>query len=132
MASLPSLRAEYAKNILYKHALRKYNAHHDLGDDNSHLPQEPPKIEPNGNGPTGKIGIIGAGAAGLQVALALLWAGYTDFEILEASDRVGGRAYTVAFPDDSEHPCPHNFYDAGAMRIPEIAAMDRYAYSSNT
>src|SRR6201997_3701813 len=45
------------------------------------------------------VAIIGAGAAGLGAAHALLNSGLT-FIILEARDRVGGRGYTVqAAPD---------------------------------
>lgn len=35
--------------------------------------------------------IVGAGAAGLTAAFTLLQEGFTDFKILEASDRLGGR-----------------------------------------
>lgn len=42
--------------------------------------------------------VIGAGAAGLMAALELTAAGY-DVEVIEARERVGGRAHTVRFPD---------------------------------
>jgi hypothetical protein len=70
---------------------------------------------------TGRVCIIGAGAAGLYTAMMLKFLGI-DFDIVEASDHVGGRCATHSFngygPD-----CPHNYYDMGAMRIPEIASM---------
>jgi monoamine oxidase len=46
------------------------------------------------------------------------------YEILEASDRVGGRVYTYDFPADST--TAHNYYDVGAMRIPDVPAMKMY------
>ncbi|KAI9256492.1 hypothetical protein BDA99DRAFT_561940 [Phascolomyces articulosus] len=60
-----------------------------------------------------KIGIIGAGAAGLFSAYLLEQAGFTNYEILEASDRVGGRIQTVYFDDSAVH-----YQELGAMRIP--------------
>ncbi|KAK4640490.1 hypothetical protein QC761_0092520 [Podospora bellae-mahoneyi] len=45
-----------------------------------------------------------------------------DFDILEASDHVGGRCATHSFvgvgPD-----CAHDYYDMGAMRVPNIGSM---------
>ena len=117
-----SLRAQYAKHILERHVLRKFNAHHDQPADNAELPERPP-ADGIADGPAGRVCIVGAGTAGLQVALLLLHCGFNDFDILEASDRVGGRAYTYNFAPDPT--CPHNYYDAGAMRIPEIDAMKR-------
>ena len=43
-----------------------------------------------------KIGIIGAGVGGLYAAMMLQSLGI-DFEILEASERVGGRLYTQTY-----------------------------------
>ena len=42
-----------------------------------------------------KIVIIGAGIAGVSAATTLVNAGFTDFVILEATDRVGGRIWTI-------------------------------------
>ncbi|XP_019562631.3 spermine oxidase [Aedes albopictus] len=44
-----------------------------------------------------KIVIVGAGAAGLAAATKLFENGLTDFVILEATDRIGGRIWTVPF-----------------------------------
>jgi len=58
-----------------------------------------------------KVGIIGAGAAGLYAAV-LLDSLEIDYDILEASDRVGGRIFTHRFnetawsqstPDDPDY-----------------------------
>lgn len=44
-----------------------------------------------------KVIIIGAGVSGVSAACELLKSGFTDFIILEASDRIGGRIHTVKF-----------------------------------
>lgn len=41
-----------------------------------------------------KVAIIGAGIAGISVAEKLTSHGFTDFRILEASERIGGRIWT--------------------------------------
>lgn len=43
-----------------------------------------------------------------------------SYEILEASNRIGGRVFTHRFSDD-----PGDYYDAGAMRFPDTPIMDR-------
>lgn len=58
------------------------------------------------------------------------------YEILEATDRIGGRLYTHKFelptPKDGENEDPelakikdHLYYDVGAMRFPENDVMKR-------
>ena len=96
-----------------------------------------------------KVGIIGAGAAGLYTAM-LLDSLDIDYDIHEASDRIGGRIFTYRFdqeawdnstPDDPEY---YDYYvcwqtsftipwtslliqvqDVGAMRFPPMPYMDR-------
>ncbi|KAI8170920.1 hypothetical protein K4K49_006448 [Colletotrichum sp. SAR 10_70] len=82
-----------------------------------------------------KVGIIGAGAAGLFTALALDWINDTierykgagklkiEYEILEAAskDRFGGRLFTHHFSKDGIH----DYYDVGAMRFPDNEVMSR-------
>ncbi|KAJ3962549.1 hypothetical protein N0V92_000715 [Colletotrichum tropicale] len=82
-----------------------------------------------------KVGIVGAGAAGLFTALTLDWINDTiekykgvgklkiEYEILEAAseDRFGGRLYTHHFSKDGTH----DYYDVGAMRFPENDVMQR-------
>lgn len=81
-----------------------------------------------------KVGIVGAGVAGLFTALALDWINDTieknvgpgqlniTYDILEAAseDRFGGRLYTHHFSDGV-----HDYYDVGAMRFPQNKIMDR-------
>lgn len=77
-----------------------------------------------------KVGIIGAGAAGLFTGLIFDFLnrelgehGFEiSYDILEAGteDRVGGRLYTYYFSDK-----PHDYYDVGAMRFPENPMMKR-------
>lgn len=64
-----------------------------------------------------KIIILGAGMAGLVAASLLMTAGH-DITILEATDRVGGRVYTLRgdFKDGQ-------YLEAGAMRIPHTHSL---------
>ncbi|KUI69395.1 hypothetical protein VM1G_04950 [Cytospora mali] len=83
-----------------------------------------------------KVGIVGAGAAGLYAAVLLDSLGI-DYDIYEASDRIGGRIYTYRFDqetwDDStpEDPAYYDYYDVGAMRFPPLPYMDRVIGSAN-
>ena len=97
----------------------------------------------NGDKPTSsetpKVAIVGAWIAGLYTALILEYL-KIDFEILESSDRVGGRIRTHYFPTDPPKNPPknppkddkdnkyllHQYYDIGAMRFPKVPTMDRY------
>lgn len=68
-----------------------------------------------------KVGIIGAGVAGLFTALLFDWLNSNvtglgiDYDLIEAAgeDRLGGRLYTYKFSD-----ALHDYYDVGAMRFP--------------
>ncbi|CAA7261987.1 unnamed protein product [Cyclocybe aegerita] len=60
-----------------------------------------------------KVGIIGAGVGGLYAAL-MLQSLDIPFEILERSDRVGGRLWTKKFEQGGRY----DYYDVGAMRFP--------------
>ncbi|KAL5496076.1 hypothetical protein ACEPAH_3169 [Sanghuangporus vaninii] len=66
----------------------------------------------------GKVAIIGAGIGGLYAAM-LLRDKAIPFEILEASDRYGGRLYTHTFSG-----VEHDYYDVGAMRFPKTPLMN--------
>jgi hypothetical protein len=68
-----------------------------------------------GNGP---VGIIGAGMAGLRAAMLLQKIGI-PFEIIEASNRIGGRAFTHSWDPDTEF----DYFDVGPMRYPECPSM---------
>ncbi|KAI0410483.1 FAD/NAD(P)-binding domain-containing protein [Xylaria grammica] len=67
----------------------------------------------------GKVCIVGAGIAGLYIAMILDKLGIT-YDILEANSRVGGRVYTHKFSEN-----PHDYCDIGAMRFPKIPIMNR-------
>ena len=57
----------------------------------------------------------------------LQFIGFTNITVLEASSRIGGRAYTYQFK--AGDGCYHNYYDVGAMRIPCIDTQLRYFQS---
>jgi uncharacterized protein with NAD-binding domain and iron-sulfur cluster len=73
------------------------------------------------------IGIVGAGMAGIYTAFILdrLAIPGLSYEILEGSDRAGGRVYTHRFSEQR-----HDYYEVGAMRFPKIDSMKRCAPSS--
>lgn len=71
----------------------------------------------------GKVGILGAGAAGLYAAIILESIGI-ECEILESSCRPGGRLHTHYF-DEEKNPKKYQYYDVGAMRYPLIPIMHR-------
>ncbi|KAK2016840.1 flavin-containing amine oxidoreductase [Colletotrichum eremochloae] len=78
-----------------------------------------------------RVGIVGAGVAGLFTALLLEWICENvkglkiDYDIFEASDktRCGGRLFTHYF--DNPPKRVHDYYDVGAMRFPDNPIMDR-------
>ncbi|KAM0541140.1 hypothetical protein ACHAPJ_013357 [Fusarium lateritium] len=125
------LRIAYAKHLLNGH-LRRLRAKLHVGVDHS----DPLPSKRFGHpAPTGglddilskiseykgRVVIVGAGATGLYLAMMLKYFKVPNVDIYEASDRIGGRCYTYNFSDDAD--CAHNYYDIGAMRIPEIPAM---------
>lgn len=124
-----SLRAAIARKIL-KIYVQKEQSKQRHGSSNAAPDWESEELPlfsigppPKGpiKAPPGKVCIIGAGMAGLVVANGLKQIGKYDFDIVEAlPDRVGGRVYTQTFQDLKT---PHNYYDVGAMRIPDIPAM---------
>ncbi|KAF8534739.1 hypothetical protein BDD12DRAFT_858949 [Trichophaea hybrida] len=65
--------------------------------------------------------IVGAGVSGLYAAM-ILDSLKIDYEILEASDRYGGRCFTYKFSETENY---HDYFDVGAMRFPDISTMDR-------
>ncbi|TPX13329.1 uncharacterized protein E0L32_006302 [Thyridium curvatum] len=85
---------------------------------------------PSPQGTNMKVGIVGAGAAGLYAAM-LLDSLNIDYDIHEASDRIGGRIFTYRFDqaawDQStpKDPAYYDYYDVGAMRFPPMPYMDR-------
>ncbi|OAA47548.1 L-amino acid oxidase [Metarhizium rileyi] len=69
-----------------------------------------------------KVCIIGAGVAGLYIAMILddLAIPNLTYQIVEASPRIGGRIYTHHFSNDK-----HDYYDVGAARFPYTQPMAR-------
>ncbi|KAK2019182.1 L-amino acid oxidase [Colletotrichum eremochloae] len=124
-----SMRAAYAKACLETYLRAKYSANNNdnkypkaplpSGEQVTMQVAEGFKGEPQAY--DGDVCIVGAGISGLYVAMMLKYLGIKNVDVLEASDRVGGRCYTYSFPEKPE--CKHNYYDVGAMRIPDIPAM---------
>ncbi|KAI9573041.1 hypothetical protein HD554DRAFT_2167323 [Boletus coccyginus] len=75
--------------------------------------------------PEKKVGILGAGIGGLYTAL-ILDSLDIEYEILEASDRIGGRIFTYRFPNGGKY----DYYDAGAMRFPLPKKDDQGRYKN--
>jgi protoporphyrinogen oxidase len=79
-----------------------------------------------------KVAIIGAGAAGLFTAMIFDYLNdrfpglNVKYELLEGEqERSGGRLFTYKFPQqtDQPKPGPHDYYDVGAMRFPDVKTM---------
>lgn len=94
----------------------------------------------NPNGKPIRVGILGAGIAGLVAAYELQRAGYA-VQVFEANDRVGGRVWTVrggdtvvqdGRPDQQCSFDPGLYLNAGAARLPtHHHAIHGYARSLN-
>ena len=62
------------------------------------------------------IGVVGGGMSGLYSTLLLQHhIPGVNVSVFEADNRVGGSVYTYKFS-----PEPHQYFEAGAMRIPDI------------
>ncbi|RWS20046.1 hypothetical protein B4U80_12166, partial [Leptotrombidium deliense] len=68
-----------------------------------------------------KVGVVGAGIAGLYTALLLQELGI-DYEILEASEKIGGRLETHYFDKNESY----NYVEIGGMRFPKVPEFDRF------
>lgn len=92
----------------------------DAGGDDT--PSGPDSTVPSpDHGDKHRICIVGAGVAGLFIAMILdsLEIPGLEYDLLEASDRAGGRMLTHHFSKEK-----HDYYDIGAMRFPKIHIMD--------
>ncbi|KAK2738947.1 hypothetical protein FQN57_006741 [Myotisia sp. PD_48] len=63
-----------------------------------------------------KVAIVGGGMAGLMTYLNLKTSGFENLEIIEASNRIGGRVRTEYLTDD---PFDYQYVEMGAMRFPK-------------
>ncbi|KAI1406314.1 hypothetical protein F4819DRAFT_441224 [Hypoxylon fuscum] len=87
-----------------------------------HLTHEYKSPDAKSEPPPRKVCIVGAGIAGLFIAMILqdLQIPNLTYEIFEAGSRIGGRVYTHQFTEEK-----HDYYDIGAMRYPDIPIMKR-------
>lgn len=72
-----------------------------------------------------KIAILGAGMAGLTAAYELSELGH-EVVVFEAQNRVGGRAWTCRFGDESLPAAERPYHEFGAMRFPLHHDYTRY------
>ncbi|KAH7308634.1 hypothetical protein B0I35DRAFT_360873, partial [Stachybotrys elegans] len=88
-----------------------------------------------------RVGIIGAGVAGLFTAMLFDYLNEkypglnVKYELIEAEkERIGGRLFTYTFPERAGQPKIglHDYYDVGAMRFPEVDTMKRTFALFNT
>ena len=70
------------------------------------------------------VGVVGAGIAGLYIALLLSREGHR-VTIFEAGNRVGGRIFTHRFSSSDKDE--DAYFEAGAMRIPR-SSLHRNVY----
>lgn len=134
MPSSPSFRVQWARRLVRGKLSKQVNFH--AGNDLLHggmpgqtpLASTPLQLPRNFDLPDvefdkdTKVCIIGAGAAGLYIAMILddLAIPNLSYDILEADNRIGGRMKTHYFSGTK-----HDYYDIGAMRFPGIPIMDR-------
>ena len=87
----------------------------DATDDADHRahPDHPDHFDEGGGQTADTVTVLGAGIAGLVTAYELEQLGYR-VEVLEGSDRLGGRIHTHRFGATPDAP----FAELGAMRIP--------------
>ncbi|KAG6034763.1 hypothetical protein E4U41_006401 [Claviceps citrina] len=79
------------------------------------LKQKPPSAVDVGAAKKKKIAIVGAGLSGLTTYLLLHQAGFTNVQVLEASNRLGGRVHTQYLTGG---PQDYSYQELGAMRLP--------------
>ena len=79
--------------------------------------------------PEKKVGILGAGIGGLYTAL-ILDSLDIEYEILEASDRTGGRIFTYKFPGGGKYDyyvccfvCRTHTFDPDSSSLPRTRAL---------
>lgn len=89
------------------------------------IPSDSEPTAPPTTGITDPVAIIGAGPAGLRIAMMLKHL-KIPYVVLEASERYGGRVYTYHFKKvEGEAATTQNYFDVGAMRFPDNAANER-------
>ncbi|KAG8698959.1 hypothetical protein FRC08_005602 [Ceratobasidium sp. 394] len=124
---MPPTRGKYAQSILTAY-------HESIGH------PIPPLATPiRSSGEAVKIGIIGAGSAGLYLALMIDYlkglGGPNSFdfnyeyflhEANPSETHVGGRLYTYRFPplNPNDKVPEYDYYDVGAMRFPKLPWME--------
>ncbi|KAG9218552.1 hypothetical protein PLEOSDRAFT_1064574 [Pleurotus ostreatus PC15] len=128
--------AHYGRNLINEHiiALRKEINEKKgtvIGLPRDGFPLPPSTVSQDAAREDFKVGILGAGVGGLYAAL-ILDSLDIKYEIIEASERTGGRLYTHRFkrPDGSDGD-KYDYYDVGAMRFPHTVVMARLFHLFN-
>ncbi|KAI6355375.1 hypothetical protein MCOR25_008216 [Pyricularia grisea] len=73
-----------------------------------------------------RIAIAGAGMAGLMSYLVLSQAGFTNLDLIEGSDRIGGRVQTEYL---SGGPFDYSYQEMGPMRFPHQITIEGEVYN---
>lgn len=73
-----------------------------------------------------EIAIVGAGMAGLMTYLVLHQAGFENINLIEASQRLGGRVHTAYL---SGGPFDYSYQEMGPMRFPETVEYSNGTYN---
>ena len=120
LLGLQAIQNAYVKRnkALADPAHRGFASHPRVEWPTSRGPRTTPKPGQAAEPIIGKVGILGAGAAGLYAAMILQSMGI-DYEILEAQNVPGGRLHTHYFEpgaNASNNYGNFQYYDVGAMR----------------
>lgn len=75
--------------------------------------------------PNLRIAVVGAGITGLTTARELLRCGFTNLTLFEASDRIGGRHYTVTNVAKQGSNRTYSPFEMAAMRMPFFNTSDQ-------
>ncbi|KAF4575443.1 hypothetical protein EYR40_004817 [Pleurotus pulmonarius] len=123
--------AHYGRNLINEHIKTRRKQINEIKHRLVELPRDgaalpASKVSQDATRDDLKVGILGAGVGGLYAAL-ILDSLNIKYEIIEASERTGGRLYTHRFKEDGSEGDKYGLLskDVGAMRFPDTIIMTR-------